>query len=119
MKTLLFVYHAKSRKLNALFDAGHKLFSPNSYQCNLCALTFDAFTENKTWKQFRAQNSIDMKFYPIDEFEKTFPSVTFEYPVILKQDQTGLNELLNKKDINKIESVDGLINHIEAKLLPS
>ena len=36
--TLVFVYNADSGVFNALADAAHKIFSPRTYACNLCAL---------------------------------------------------------------------------------
>jgi hypothetical protein len=36
---LLFVYNADSGLAAALFDSAHKLLSPQTYACNLCALT--------------------------------------------------------------------------------
>lgn len=115
MSSLLFIYNAKSGKLNALFDAGHKLFSPNTYQCNLCALTFDTFTENETWKAFRENSNINMRFLHIDEFEKKFPNQTFKYPIILLKKNGGLQEFLFPKEINQLKNIDELIAVIEDK----
>ena len=112
MIKLIFVYNANSGKLDALFDAGHKLFSPGTYQCDLCALTFDTFTENKIWKTFRNKSKIDMEFYHIDEFEKAFPKKIFEYPIIIKQNQYTFEPFMTKKDLKKIKTVQELINII-------
>ena len=68
---LLFVYNANSGTLNSLFDLGHKLFSPKTYKCNLCALTFNTFTENTLWKTLREQSAIKMEFYHIDAVSYT------------------------------------------------
>jgi hypothetical protein len=83
--TLLFIYNANSGKLNALFGVGHKLISPSTYKCNLCALTFDTFSENNIWKSFREESEIAMEFFHIDEFEKEFPEEKFEYPNYFKK----------------------------------
>lgn len=115
MNSILFIYNAKSRKLNALFDVGHKLFSPNTYKCNLCALTFDTFTENETWKAFRENSNINMRFLHIDEFEKKFPNQTFKYPIILLKKNGGLQEFLFPKEINQLKNIDELIAVIEDK----
>ncbi len=119
MNTLLFVYNAKSGKLNALFDVGHKLFSPSTYQCNLCALTFDAFSENKQWKKFRESSNINMEFYHIDEFEKAFPNETFEYPLIIRSYDNGLDILLNKDELNAIKTLGALMDKITSGFLSS
>jgi len=116
MNKLLFVYNAKSGKINMLFDVGHKLFSPSTYSCNLCALTFDTFSENKTWKQFRKKSNIKMTFYHIDEFEKEFPNQQFEFPIILKQTNSDLNIFIDKEELNRITNVESLIEVLDNRL---
>jgi hypothetical protein len=37
--SLVFVYNADSGVFNTLSDIAHKIFSPETYACNLCALT--------------------------------------------------------------------------------
>ena len=114
--TLLFVYNANSGTLNALFDAGHKLFSPKTYQCNLCALTFDTFTENTIWKSFRNENSVAMEFYHKDEFEAKFPNDTISYPAILKLEKDQLTTIFDDKALSEISSVDELISQLKTTL---
>ena len=49
---LVFVYNARSGLFNALSDAAHKIFSPGTYQCNLCALTHTALGMRGEWRKF-------------------------------------------------------------------
>ena len=114
--TLLFVYNANSGKINALLDAGHKLFSPSTYQCSLCALTYDTFSENKIWKGFRQQSKVDMKFYHKDEFEAHFPNMSMVYPMVLKLDNGALSTVLNDKTLEEIPDVESLINKLQTIL---
>ena len=44
---LIFVYNAKSGTLNAAIDYFHKIVSPETYDCNLCILTYDNFGKKK------------------------------------------------------------------------
>jgi len=112
MSTFIFVYNANSGALNTLLDVGHKLLSPSTYNCNLCTLTFDTFTENKIWKAFREQSNVEMTFLHIDEFETLFPNTKFKYPIILKEENHELIEFLSSEDIEKINTVEELINEI-------
>lgn len=114
---LIFIYNASSGKLNALLDVGHKLLSPKTYKCDLCALTHDTFSENKKWKLFRKEIHIDMNFYHSDEFEKAYPNKSFEYPIILKETKDKLTTFLSKKDLKTITSTETLIETIKTKLL--
>ena len=43
--SLLFVYNADSGFFNTLADIGHKLFSPATYPCQLCAITHGVLAE--------------------------------------------------------------------------
>ena len=99
-----------------LFDVGYKIFSPSTYRCNLCALTFDTFSENKIWKQFREKSNIKMTFFHINEFEKEYPNQQFEYPIILKQTDSDLNIFINKEELDKTENIEYLIRILDDKL---
>ena len=39
-KELIFIYNAKSGFINELVDIPHKIISPETYDCNLCAITY-------------------------------------------------------------------------------
>ncbi len=114
MQKLIFVYNANSGIGNMVLDVAHKLFSPKTYACNLCAITFDTFSENKYWKRFRESATIKMKFLHIDEFENEYHINTFKYPTILVAENNNIEEFLSAEVINKMESVEELVSAIEA-----
>ncbi len=114
--TLLFVYNANSGTLNALVDAGHKLFSPSTYPCSLCALTYDTFTESTIWKTFRKESHLTMEFYHKDEFEVKFPSVKMMYPTVLKLEGHLLTTVLTDEVLNEISDVEALIEKLKLSL---
>ena len=113
---LVFIYNANSGKLNALFDIGHKLISPNTYNCSLCALTHDVFKENTIWKEFRKESHFDMAFYHKDEFEIEFPNVKFSYPAVLKFQDNAFLPVLNPGMISKIQNIEDFIEQIKLQL---
>ncbi len=114
--TLVFIYNANSGALNALWDAGHKLFSPNTYPCRLCALTYNTFTEKTIWRAFRSHYDAAMVFYHIDEFELKFPDTSIKYPAVLKLENNKLSVLLNKGQLQKISTTEDLISRLKAML---
>ena len=114
--TLLFIYNANSGKLNALFDAGHKLFSPSTYPCSLCDLTYDTLTENTSWKTFRKESDLNMEFYHKDEFEAKFPNVKMMYPTVLKLESNQLTTVLTDGVLNEISDVEALIEKLNSRL---
>ncbi len=113
---MIFVYNANSGRVNALLDAGHKLLSPSTYPCSLCALTHNTFTENKIWNTFRNESDIDMMFYHKDEFESHFPNANIVYPIVLKLENKLLSTVLNNEALDKISNIEHLISRLKAIL---
>lgn len=115
MKTsLIFVYNTDGGPINGLLDIGHKIFSPDTYDCSLCALTHDTFAEKGSWREFRTSVGMPMEFLHRDEFEAKY-NLRFKYPVILsKNDETEV--LLNKEQIDAITSLDDLIETIRQEM---
>ena len=112
MKTFLFVYNARSGSLHKGIDFFHKIINPDTYACNLCKITHGMFTERSKWKAFREQENVEMKFYYKDEFEAKFGR-KLNYPVVL--DSRSLNILLSDAEINKLTTLDELIEIIKTK----
>ena len=108
---LIFVYNADSGMVNTLIDIGHKAISPQTYQCNLCDLTFGLISEQKQWKKFRQESDVDMVFLHRDEFEQKYTQ-KFEYPVVLKQDEDELKIAISQAELNQIETLDGLMSEV-------
>lgn len=108
---LLFIYNADSGLLNTAKDIGHKLFSPQTYDCFLCSLTHGTFRENPVWKNFRQKSAIEMEFLHRDEFEKEYKLI-FEYPVILKQ-ADSLEVAISKDTLGSFKSLDDLVEAVE------
>lgn len=108
---LLFVYNADSGVLKVAKDMGHKLFSPETYDCFLCSLTHGTFRENPQWKTFRQNSAYEMLFLHRDEFEKKYDE-RFDYPVILKND-SSLDIAISKDQLRAFSSIEHLIEAVE------
>ena len=109
---LIFVYNADSGLINTLIDVGHKALSPQTYECNLCDLTFGLFKEHKQWKQFRESSNTEMEFLHRDEFEQKYAR-KFEYPVILKKEDNDLRVAIAQAELNHIQTLDELISQVK------
>ena len=108
---LVFVYNADSGFINTLIDIGHKAISPQTYECNLCGLTFGLIGEHKQWKKFREESNTEMEFLHRDEFEQKYAR-KFEYPVILKENN-DLSVMISQAELNEIKTLDELISKVE------
>ncbi len=118
MKSLLFVYNAKSDYWSKKIDFAHKIISPSTYACSLCALTHGNFGETEVWKEFRLGSNFKMKFIYKNEFQKTYPNIKPDYPVIfIKESNTEkLSVLIDSNELAKIKTVENLISVLKLKL---
>ena len=112
---LIFVYNADSGMMSTIRDIGHKLMSPQTYDCFLCSLTHGTFREDQNWKSFRQSSSIDMEFLHRDEFEKKY-GMKHAYPVILKQ-ASQLEVALSREQLSHLTSLDDLILSVKSLAL--
>lgn len=116
---LIFVYNAESGLKNALLDSAHKIFSPKTYPCKLCDLTYHALGEKKAWKTYRKHVNAEMKFLHADEFNALYKSKfrpAFELPVVLVEDQYELELLLSKNTLDEIDDLETFIKKIDRYL---
>lgn len=70
---LLFVYNADGGLLPGLKDAFHKILSPDTYPCSLCAVTYGATSMRPEWKTFIKSLPVAVGFLHRDEFVRAYP----------------------------------------------
>lgn len=108
---LIFVYNADSGMLNTVKDIGHKLFSPQTYDCFLCSLTHGTFKEDPVWKSFRESSPVTMDFLHRDEFERRYDRRE-EYPVVMKETDS-IEIILSREKLAELRSLEELIQTIK------
>ena len=115
---LLFIYNANSGKANAFLDSMHKVFSPQTYDCKLCDITFGLISENKTWKRFRQESRQDMVFLHKDEFASKYKSKfgrKFTFPIVLTEGDKGLEVFISTEELNALKTPHGLIRLVRER----
>ncbi len=120
LEKLVFIYNADSGLGNLVLDTAHKLFSPKTYACNLCDITFGAFTEATVWKKFRQTTALEMEFLHKDEFEKQYASKfghKFSYPIVLTTGVNGFEVFIGTQELDQLQSAGELIAQIEKRKL--
>jgi hypothetical protein len=80
---LLFVYNADSGFFNLVADVAHKLLSPETYRCQLCALTHSPFATRAEWRDFLAGLHVECRFLHRDEFATRYPDMQIALPAVL------------------------------------
>jgi hypothetical protein len=81
---LVFVYNADSGLFNTMADAAHKVFSPDTYSCNLCRVTYGWFTERGAWRDFIAALELPCTFLHRDELRARYPGLDLALPAVLR-----------------------------------
>ncbi len=111
---LLFVYNADSGAFNTLADIGHKIFSPDTYNCALCAITHGIFREKEQWRSFVASLPLECMFLHRDEFIRQYPEFQGPFPCVFLRTKEGLVPCLtadiltscqNMQDLQKLISI--------------
>ena len=103
MQKILFIYNAQSATIHLLKDSIHKIFSPATYPCNLCLITYGSFKLNAEWKNFLFSTSLRLEFLHKDEFLVRYPNVKSSFPVAFKVDnENQLVELITTQKMQEI-----------------
>lgn len=93
---------------NTLTDIAHKVFSPQTYECNLCAISHSYLSERSEWKEFIQDLGVECEFLHRDEFLKKYSSEEKNFPVIFELQGDELKVGLSSEKINTCKSMDDL-----------
>jgi hypothetical protein len=105
---LVFVYNARAGVFNTLADAAHKVFSPRTYNCKLCALTHSVVSMRKEWKDFLAGLDAPLEFLHSDEMEGRYGVTGVPLPAIFRREGGALEVLAGAASINGCKTMDDL-----------
>ena len=114
IKGLIFIYNAQSGKINSFLDYLHKAISPSTYNCSLCALTYNNYGEVKIWTQFIESLEMPIYFKYADHLPELGLAFETKLPAVYNID---LSIVLNSEEINNCRSTDILIELIKKKLI--
>ncbi len=114
-KKVLFVYNADSGLLNFILDAAHKIFSPATYPCNLCALTYTP-TGLPRWRRFVRTLPWPVAFLHKDELAEQYGETEAALPAAFVWDGNALHPWIDAQEMNDFESLDDLITAVSQRL---
>ncbi|MFM1892279.1 MAG: hypothetical protein RLZ44_1356 [Pseudomonadota bacterium] len=105
---LLFVYNADSGLFNTLADIGHKIFAPQTYACQLCALTYGYFTERAAWREFVETLPAACEFLHRDQFRARYPGSDTALPAVFRLADDGPNVCIDASTLGACDSLAAL-----------
>lgn len=116
MTRLLFVYNAEAGLVAGLMDSIHKVMSPETYPCRLCAITYGAVRMDPRWRAWLKSARFEAVFHHRADFRAAHPNVAIDLPAILVSDSKGLRTLLDARDFASIPDLDALIARLDELL---
>jgi hypothetical protein len=115
---LVFVYNAKPGAVAGMLDTIHKTLSPDTYACDLCAITYGAFSMRGEWRDWLKAQPWSAEFAYRDAFRAAHPAFAdLPLPAIFRRDGDGpLQLLVGAEEFNASATVSDLIALLEARL---
>jgi len=115
-KILLFVYNSDTGLFSVVTDYAHKIISPKTYPCNLCALTYGNMGMNNLWKEFIANLKVPIAFLHRDEFVKQYDLKNTQLPAAFLKQGESIKMLITHDEVNKCTAVEELIDLVTKKI---
>ncbi|TFF95012.1 hypothetical protein EU546_04040 [Candidatus Thorarchaeota archaeon] len=105
---LVFVYNADSGVMNAAKDFFHKIVSPETYECNLCAVTYGNFRMKGTWRSFIDELEMPVEFLHRDEFRNRYDFEDESFPSVFVDKNGELEYFITTDEMNRLRSLEEL-----------
>ena len=116
MDKLIFVYNADSGLLNAMKDWAHKIVSPETYSCSLCALTYDNLGMRRSWREFIKELGYESEFLHRDELEEKYNVKDVMLPAAFILQDGELELWIKCETMDALNSLVELQNLVTQKL---
>ena len=114
MQKLQFIYNAETGFFNKLTDFAHKALSPETYACNLCALTHSTFTMKQEWANYLKRLPLEVEFIYKNEWK--FAPLHAQYPLIALQTNNDMQVLIEAAELNSFTTLKQLEQALDKTL---
>lgn len=119
MSKIIFVYNADSGLINAMKDWVHKIVSPETYACSLCALTYDNLGMRRPWREYIREVGYEVEFLHRDELEGQHGIRDAKLPAAFIQEGVKLKLWITHDAMNACQSLEELQALVQSKLVRS
>ncbi len=113
---LLMIYNADGGLVNGALDLLHKSFSPSTYPCRLCEITYGTFGMKAAWRSTIEALPLPVSFLHKDEWFEAFPGNPTALPAIIRETEAGLETLISAQDFARITSLQALQTELARRL---
>ena len=114
--TLIFVYNADGGLFNLAADIAHKIFSLQTYSCNLCQITHSTFGMKTEWRDYLKTLKVPFGFLHADEFKAEYQIKTADLPAVFIKENDDLKMIIDSAAINACRTIEDLKRIINERL---
>ncbi len=116
-KRLVIVYNANAGLMAGVMDSVHKIVSPSTYPCQLCAVTYGLTSMRKDWRAFLDETGMGLLFHHRPDFRDAFPQAAdWPLPLVAVEQGGELTELVSAADFTAIPDLPTLIRVVRERL---
>lgn len=116
-KRLVMVYNANAGILAGVMDSVHKIVSPSTYDCQLCAVTYGLTSMKREWKAFLDETGMELLFHHRPDFRAAFPAAAdWPLPLVAVEQGGVLTPLVSAEDFRTIPDLPSLIREVKVRL---
>jgi hypothetical protein len=117
VKRLVIVYNANAGLAAGVMDSVHKLLSPSTYPCQLCAVTYGLTSMKREWRVFLDGLGMELLFHHRPDFRQAFPQAAdWPLPLVAVEDGGVLGQLVSAADFAEIPDLASLIRVVNSRL---
>lgn len=114
---LVLVYNAEAGIAAGLMDSIHKLVSPATYPCSLCAVTYGPVAMHGRWRDFLRTLPYRAEFYHRPDFRAAFPAAAdTPLPLVGLARGGDLEVLLPARELDDLSELDALMAALSRRL---
>ena len=114
---LLIVYNADGGIFNMIADGVHKVVSPDTYPCSLCAVSYGLVSMHTAWRKYLKSLPHEVVFHHKDDFAEAYPDHGIPLPAILLRESGAYpTVLVGKDDLDAMDHVNRLIDMTDHRL---
>ncbi|KPF62784.1 hypothetical protein IP88_14270 [alpha proteobacterium AAP81b] len=98
-------------------DSVHKLVSPATYPCSLCAITYGLVGMHRRWRDWLAAQALPAVFHHRRDFRAAFPAAAdTPLPLVALARGPALTVVLDAADLARLADLDALIAALDRRL---
>lgn len=113
---LVFAYNAGAGIAAALLDMVHKVASPATYPCSLCAITYGTVSMRREWRDWLRRLPVPPAFHHRPDFRAAYPEAADWALPLVAVERDGLQLLVPAAELDVLPDLGALIALLERRL---